>query len=350
MFEFTPLTVATIDKSSSDSVVITFDTPPGDAFTYRQGQYLTLRKEFDGEEIRRSYSICASARDNKLRIGIRCIADGWFSSWANNELSVGDVIEALPPVGRFTASIDEGQNYCAFAAGSGITPILSNIKTTLEENSSARVTLFYSNRSMSSIMFREELNDLKDRYLDRFELFHIFTRGEGDTELFSGRIDMKKCKALFETFPYLRIYDQFLICGPRAATKTITDFLQAEGITKDKIKFELFASPPSKKRKMTSEAAITDKSVEVSVTLDGVTHQFAMPTQGQSVLEAALEHHIEMPYSCQAGVCSTCTCKILEGEVDMENNFSLEDYEVEEGYVLACQSYPKSNKVKITSD
>lgn len=350
MSEFIPLTVAAIDRNTSDSVVITFDTPQGEAFAYRPGQHLTLRKEFDGEEIRRSYSICASARDNRLRVGIRRVGDGWFSSWANDELAVGDVIEAMPPTGRFTATMNGARNYCAFAAGSGITPILSNIKTILEENSTARVTLFYSNRSMSSMMFREELNDLKDRYLDRFELFHIFTRGEGDTELFSGRIDAEKCKALFETFPHLAACDQFLICGPREAAKTITDFLQAEGIAKDKVKFELFASPPSKKKRPLGETADTDKSVEVSVTLDGVTHQFAMAAQGQSVLEAALENHIEMPHSCQAGVCSTCTCRLVEGEVDMENNFSLEDYEVDEGYVLACQSYPKSDKVKIISD
>lgn len=358
MARFYPLQVTDVHPDTRDAVVVTLKPPAeeADAFRFIQGQYLTFRRDFDGDELRRSYSICAGLDDAALRVGIKRTEGGAFSTWANEQLKAGDTMEAMPPMGRFHVPLDSSarRNYLGFAAGSGITPLLSIIKTTLAREPKAQFTLIYANRRMTSIMFREELEDLKNTYLGRFAIVHVLSAEGQDIELFSGRIDAHKMDQLFTLWIDARRVDQAFICGPEAMMLTIADSLKAHGIPEERIKFELFATAQqgrAKKRTVSKRAAATSgKDCTVSVTLDGVVRAFQMPKDGTRVLDAALHNAIDAPFSCKAGVCSTCRAKVLEGEVEMAANYALEDHEVREGYVLTCQSEPLTDKLVISYD
>jgi len=356
MAQFYPLRVTDIKQETRDSVVVTLEPSPKhkEDFSFIQGQYLTFRHTFEGEELRRSYSICAGRDEGVLRIGIKKVEDGWFSSWANEELKTGDTLEAMKPMGNFHAPLrpNAAHRYLGFAGGSGITPLISIIRTVLAAEPQSTFSLVYANRSANSIMFREELEDLKNAYMGRFNITHIL-ESESDIDLFSGRLTREKCDALFGRWVNVDGADLVFICGPELMMLAVADALKARGLDDSRIKFELFASAhPGKAKKSAASirGAASDETCSATVILDGVRREFKMPKQGQSVLEAALAADLDAPFACQAGVCSTCRAKIIEGEAEMEANYALEDYEVERGYVLTCQCHPLSDKIVIDYD
>ncbi|XYK79597.1 MAG: 1,2-phenylacetyl-CoA epoxidase subunit PaaE [Labrenzia sp.] len=357
MARFHALQVTDIRRDTRDAVVVTLkpEAADQDAFDFIQGQYLTFRRDFDGEELRRSYSICAGKDDGCLKVGIKRVEGGAFSTWANEELKIGDRLDVMPPMGRFFTELEpeKAKSYLGFAGGSGITPVLSIIKTVLAREPKSTFTLIYANRQTSSIMFREELEDLKNIYLGRFSVIHILETETQDIDLFTGRIDAEKMDLLFRLWVDAEEVDTAFICGPEPMMLAIADSLRKHGLSDEQIRFELFASSQpgrAKARTMSQAAAAGAGTCEVSVTLDGSTRNFQMEKNSTSVLEAAIANSMDAPYSCKAGVCSTCRAKVIEGEVEMEVNHALEDYEVRAGYVLSCQCIPVSDKVVISYD
>jgi ring-1,2-phenylacetyl-CoA epoxidase subunit PaaE len=356
MATFHPLTVTGIRRETRDSMVVTL--APGeaerDAFRFVQGQYLTLRTRIDGEEVRRSYSICAAAQDRELRVGIKRIDGGLFSTWANEAITPGVEIEAMPPMGNFHLPLDPGahHHYLGFAAGSGITPLLSIVKTTLAAEPHSRFTLVYGNRASSSIMFREELEDLKNTHLDRFALIHILSREQQDIDLFNGRIDKAKCEALLTHWLDIATVDAAFICGPQDMMLQVAETLQAHGFDQRRIKFELFATaePGRRARQARVEATSRQDLCEATIVVDGRARVLQLRKSALNLLDAALKEGLELPYACKAGVCSTCRAMLTEGQVDMDANYALEDYEIARGYILTCQSYPTTDKVVVDFD
>lgn len=356
MARFLPLDVTDVRHDTRDAVVVTLRPRPEDAahFAFVQGQYLTFRRAFDGEELRRSYSICAGLDEGVLKVAIKRVEGGAFSSWANQNLAPGAVLEAMAPMGNFHVPLEaaRARHYLAFAGGSGITPVLSILKTVLAREPRSRFTLVYANRQMASIMFREELEDLKNLYLGRLAVIHVL-RAEGqDIDLFTGRIDAEKLAALFAHWVDPKDVDLAFICGPEAMMLTIARALRDHGLGDAQIKFELFASgqPRRARRKAARVSAASDEACEVTLTLDGTTRRFRMPKDGESLLEAALGNDMDAPFACKAGICSTCRARVLEGDVEMHTNHALEDYEVRQGYVLTCQCHPLSDKIVVSYD
>ncbi len=355
MAQFYKLKVTNIEKTTRDAVVVTLAPEKNikEFHKFIQGQYLTFRQVIEGEELRRNYSICSGKDDKLLQIGIKQVEDGAFSTWANSELQVGDTLEALLPRGAFHTVLDRNaqKNYIGFAGGSGITPILSIIKTVLVREPKSSFTLVYANRNVHSIMFREELEDLKNLHIGRLNIIHVLETENQETEVFSGRIDKKKCQQLFKHLISIDDVDVSFICGPEPMMLTIADSLRAHGLNDSQIKFELFTSaqPGRLKPKKTAKLNKTKSETSATVILDGATHKFEMKSN-QRILEAALANSLDVPFACKAGVCSTCRAKLLEGEVEMATNHSLEDYEVARGFILTCQSYPLTNKIKVDYD
>lgn len=357
MARFHPLEVTEVRRETRDAVVVTLKPRAEDAqaFDFTQGQYLTFRRDFDGEELRRSYSICAGRDEGVLRVGIKRVDGGAFSTWANENLVPGVVLDAMPPMGKFYTPIDPAteRHYLGFAGGSGITPVLSIIKTVLAREPKSRFTLVYANRQISSIMFREELEDLKNLHLGRFSVIHVLETEGQEIDLFTGRIDAEKMTALFERWIDPKTVDTAFICGPEPMMLAIAASLREHGLTDAQIKFELFASGQpgrAKAKAVSANTADSAATTEATVTLDGTTRTFKMEKQGMSLLDAALANNLDAPYSCKAGVCSTCRCKVLEGEVEMAVNHALEDYEVRAGYALSCQAIPLTDRVVVSYD
>ena len=356
MSQFHSLTIRDVRQETRDSVSLAFDIPNelNDKFQFIQGQYLTIRTQLNGEEVRRSYSICTGINDNEIRIGIKKVSGGLFSTYANEELKVGDELEVMAPAGNFYIDLDANRegHYLAVAAGSGITPILSIVKSTLEIEPNSTVTLLYGNRSSSSTMFREQLEELKNQYMGRLNLVFIFSREQQDVDLYNGHIDAEKCKEIFGRWLNVADLDASFICGPQEMTETVRDMLIEAGSEPDRIFFELFAtSGNTRKREEREAAAAVNKATSaVTVIADGRALEFELDQNTDSILEAGNKIGAELPFSCKAGVCSTCKCKVIEGEVDMDVNFGLEDYEIEAGYILSCQSFPVSEKVVVDFD
>ncbi|WP_068086633.1 1,2-phenylacetyl-CoA epoxidase subunit PaaE [Polycladidibacter stylochi] len=357
MARFHRLTVTGLEKTTRDAVVLTLQPEAADTtdFHFTQGQYLTFKKDFDGEEVRRSYSICSGVNEDKLQVGIKRVSGGCFSSFANEELKVGDTLEAMSPAGRFYTELDakNAKDYIGFAVGSGITPILSILKSVLAREPHSSFTLVYANRSVNSIMFREELEDLKNLYMGRLTVIHILKADAQDIDLFTGRLSPEKLKELFAHWVPVDAVDTAFICGPEPVMHMISDSLQEHGMEKGQIKFELFGAPQQGQLKQAKAAHTTgeaDEECEAVVKLDGTSRSLSIPKSGMSILEAALAANMDAPYSCKGGVCSTCKAKVIEGETEMVANYALEDYEVEAGYVLSCQCYPVSDKVVIDFD
>lgn len=356
MARFHPLKVTGLEKTIRDAVVVTLAPETGTAneFAFTQGQYLTFRREFDGEELRRSYSVCAGLDEGILQVGIKRVDGGTFSTWANEELKVGDTMEAMPPMGAFFTPLEPQaeKHYLGFAGGSGITPVLSILKTTLAREPKSRFTLVYANKGVNTIMFREELEDLKNLNMGRFNVIHILETDAQDVDLFTGLVTEEKCAQLFAHWIQIDTVDTAFICGPEPMMLGIAKALRDHGLDDAQIKFELFASgqPGRAKRPAKSKtAASAANATTAAITLDGATQTIQMSKE-ISVLEAALGNSLDAPFACKAGVCSTCRCKVLEGEVEMVANHALEDYEVEKGYVLSCQSYPVTDKLVVDYD
>lgn len=357
MARFHSLEVVDVRRETRDAVVVTLKPRPEDAaaFDFTQGQYLTFRRDFDGEELRRSYSICAGKDEGCLKVGIKKVEGGAFSTWANENLSAGDVLEAMPPMGKFFVPLapELGRHYLGFAGGSGITPLLSIIKTVLAREPRSRFTLVYANRQISSIMFREELEDLKNIYLGRLSVLHVLESEAQEIDLFTGRVDAEKMEGLFKHWIDAKSVDTAFICGPEPMMLAIAAALREHGLSDAQIKFELFASGQpgrAKAKAVSANVAANGAGTTATVTLDGATRTFHMPREGQSLLDAALAANLDAPYACKAGVCSTCRAKVVEGEVEMAVNHALEDYEVRAGYVLTCQCFPLTEKLVVTYD
>ena len=355
MARFHKLTVTDVHNTIRDAVVVTLAPEAGDAdaFDFIQGQYLTFRRDFDGEELRRSYSICAGRGERKLQVGIKRVEGGAFSNWANDSLKPGDVVEAMAPMGSFHTPLEAGakKHYLGFAGGSGITPVLSILKTVLEEEPQSEFTLVYANKAVNTIMFREELEDLKSLHMGRLTVIHILEADTQEIDLFTGLVDEAKCAQLFRHWIDIESVDTTFICGPEPMMLGIAKALRDHGLTDAQIKFELFASaqPGRLKQKTKSAGARTGPGTEAIITLDGSSRTITMD-RDTSILNAALENSLDAPFACKAGVCSTCRAKVTEGEVEMRANHALEDYEVERGYVLTCQCYPLTDKVAVDYD
>lgn len=356
MSQFQTLRVAAVARNTRDAVVVTFDVPErlAEAFAFRPGQYLTLRTWLDGEELRRSYSICAAPHDGQLRVAIKRLNDGAFSTWANTALQVGDTVDVMPPDGHFTTTFapSQARHYAAFAVGSGITPILSLVKTALDVEPDSTFTLFYGNRASSAVLFREEIEDLKNRYMTRLSIVYVMSREHQDIDLFNGRLDGDKVAQLLERWLDPSLIDLTFVCGPQDMTESVIAALQAKGLRKEQIKFELFGSPKGPRALRTGQEGrkAPGEHCELTIVLDGLTRSITIEKNKDSLLDSALAQGIELPYSCKGGVCSTCRCKVVEGEVDMDANFALEDYEVARGFVLSCQSFPVTDRVRIDFD
>ena len=357
MSQFHSLTVAKVKHETRDAIAVTFDVPPQlqDTFRYRQGQHLTLRAFIDGQEVRRSYSICAAVQDAQLRVAIKRVAGGLFSTWATDTLKPGTTLDVMPPEGRFNLPLDPASrhHYLAFAAGSGITPILSIVKTTLLAEPHSRFTILYGNRASSSVIFRDELAELKDLYLERLNLVYVMSREQQDIELFNGRITQDKCRQLFRHWLRVEDVDYAFVCGPEDMMHGVSNALQEAGMPSARIRIELFAAGTAGhavREARSHYGREATQLTEVTVIMDGNHASFTMDKDKESLLDAGLRAGIDMRYSCKGGVCSTCRCKVLEGTVDMDVNYALEDYEVARGFVLSCQSFPVTDKLVVDFD
>jgi ring-1,2-phenylacetyl-CoA epoxidase subunit PaaE len=356
---FHQLTIADIRKETPDCVSIAFEVPEElkTAYQFKHGQNLTLRTLINNEEVRRSYSICSCPADNELRVAIKKAPYGKFSMWANNMLKKGDVLEVLPPTGTFFTELNptHKKKYLAFAAGSGITPVISIIKTTLLTEPESSFTLVYGNQNRNSIIFKEQLEALKNKYINRLAIHFLLSREQTDAAVYSGRIDNGKLSLLSEKLIDVRGMDDIFICGPEQMIFTVMDWLQQYGIEKKKIHFELFTTPgqktevSNKKSEVRKEEASAEKS-KITVKLDGIAFDFDLPYDGETILEAALQQGADLPFSCKGGVCSTCKARLIEGKVDMDTNYALEQEEVDAGYILTCQSHPRTAKVVVDFD
>jgi len=358
MSRFHALTVKDVRRETPDAVSIAFELPAdaAEAYRFRPGQYLTLRRDFDGVEARRSYSICSGLDDGELRIAVKKVPGGLFSCFANDNLAPGMTLDVMTPDGRFTADPEPeaAHDYVAFAAGSGITPVLSIVRTILMREPKSRFTLFYGNRDRNAVIFREELEDLKDRYLERFTLIHLLSREAQDVALLHGRLDGERIKALAEKGLFdPKAVDAFFFCGPGDMIEQGRAALTALGVPEEKLRFELFTpaegSAPRPPRSQAAETA-AQEGVEIEAHLDGALHSFRLSAEDESVIDAAHRQGIELPYSCKGGMCCTCRAKVVEGAVEMAQNFSLEPWELEAGFVLTCQSRPLTKKLVLDYD
>ncbi|GLT23411.1 phenylacetic acid degradation NADH oxidoreductase PaaE [Zoogloea oryzae] len=357
---FHDLTVKRVSPEAAGAVAITFAIPDDarERFAFEPGQFLTLRASINGQDVRRSYSISCPrsrlAKAGELEVGIRPVDGGVFSNWAAQSVKAGDTIQVMPPDGRFTVKKQRAIHRVGFAAGSGITPILSIAATTLEEQPESKFTLVYGNRRMSSVMFNEALQDLKDRYRDRLTLIHILSRQAQEVDLLQGRIDADKVKSVVASLLPAASMDEVFICGPEAMIDATQQALLEVGVRPDRIYTERFTANtplpagkvPTGPRDAAGEAA---KSVALTVILDGKEHEMAMAPH-EHVLDVALNAGLDLPFSCKAGVCCTCRAKVMEGSVEMDKNFTLEAAEMDQGFVLSCQARPTSGRLLVSFD
>jgi ring-1,2-phenylacetyl-CoA epoxidase subunit PaaE len=349
---FHTLRIAEIRRETPEAVSLRFDVPASLAreYAFSQGQHIALRTRVDGQEVRRSYSICAGVDDGELRVAIKRVPGGLFSTFANAELKSGDTIEVLTPDGRFFTPLDPGQamHYAAFAAGSGITPILSLIKSTLAREPRSRFTLLYGNRRLTSAMFQEELEDLKDRHLDRFTLYNLFSRENQEVELFNGRLDGAKVRAFAERLLPVDTIDEAFVCGPGAMIDEVEAALKELGLPSDHIHLERFGVPPTDAAHRVEPGDAPHAMI--TVVIDGVRREVEFLRTDPSVLDAAARAGIDLPYSCKGGMCCTCRAKLLEGKVRMDKNYSLEPRDLEAGFILTCQAHPLTERVVVSFD
>jgi ring-1,2-phenylacetyl-CoA epoxidase subunit PaaE len=352
---FHTLKVKEVKKQTPECVSVSFDIPEAlqKDFLFMQGQNITLKKTIDGEELRRSYSICTAPFENKLTVAIKKVEGGKFSAYANDELKTGDELEVLPPTGKFNTPLNETnkKNYLAIAAGSGITPVISIIKTTLQTEPLSSFTLVFANRNKGSIIFFEELEGLKNKYLQRFNFINLLTREKTDADIFFGRINAEKLNQLGKLVDYTK-QDEFFVCGPEEMIFCVKGFLENMGIDKKKIHFELFTTPGVNKQsgmEANGQKGETVKS-SIQIKLDGRTVDFPMGFDSGSILDEALKQGADLPFACKGGVCCTCKAKLIEGKVEMDVHWGLEEEEIKQGFILTCQSHPVTEKVVIDFD
>ncbi|HQW68928.1 MAG TPA: phenylacetate-CoA oxygenase/reductase subunit PaaK [Flavobacterium sp.] len=353
MSKFHSIKIADIYKETKDCSVLSFEIPQElkQEFQYKQGQHLTLKSIIDGQDTRRSYSLCSSPNENIWKIAVKKINGGLFSTFVNDTLKKGDVIEVMAPNGEFNVEInaDKPKNYIVFAAGSGITPILSIIKTHLISEPNSTFKMFYLNRTVKSIIFKEEIEQLKNTYFDRFEIFHFLTKEHRSIELLNGRFTKEKLQVLTKNIIDIPSTDECFICGPEQMIFLIRDELVAAGLDKNKIHYELFTSGITEEDKARM-AKIVEKKVEgtdVTIIDGGKEFHFVMDDDFDNILDGALAAGADLPFACKGGVCSTCKCKVVSGTVEMKINYALDENEVAKGLVLSCQAVPTSEKVVV---
>ena len=352
---FHSLMIKKIAPQTDGCITLTFDVPETLApeFNFIQGQNLTLKTNINGAEIRRSYSICSAPQEQELTVAVKKVAGGIFSTYANDFLKAGMTIDVLPPTGNFYTPLkkEHKKNYLAFAAGSGITPIISIIKATLLTEPESNFTLVYSNKTFNSIIFLEELEGLKNKYLNRFNLINLLSRENADAAIFNGRISKEKLADLSKLIQYSFI-DDFFICGPAEMIFCVKAFLVERGVQEGNIHFELFTVPGQKQNISTIEPGYiaSEKSSRVSITTDGRSLTFDVNYTGNSILVEALQHGADVPFACKAGVCCTCKARLVSGKVRMDVNWGLEKDEIEKGFILTCQSHPLTDEVSINFD
>lgn len=357
MSQFHSLKIKDIRRETAECVSISFQVPEDlkESFGFVAGQYITLRQLINSDEVRRSYSICSSPYENELRVAVKKVADGKFSSYANEMLKIGDVLDVMTPLGNFCVR-DTGakKNYLAFAAGSGITPVYGIIKSVLKDDPESTFTLVYGNKNRGTIIFKEGLEALKNKYMERFIIHHVFTREKTDTATFNGRINRQKAEDFRKVVDYSK-FNEVFICGPEDMIMDLKGFFEEVNIPDQKIHFELFASPDqprvaSREWIEKTKNIDTSKMSKVTVRLDGTSFEFDLPYGGDSILDAALKNGADLPFACKGGVCCTCRAKVTEGEVDMEVNYALEPDEIASNFVLTCQAHPRSEKVFVDFD
>lgn len=350
---FYTLSIKEIKKETTDCVSISFNIPQNlkEVFAYKQGQYITLKTSIDNEEVRRSYSLCSSPLDNDFRIAVKKVTGGLFSSFANDILKMGDTLDVATPNGKFNSTLDKinSKKYIAIAAGSGITPILSIIKTTLQTEPNSEFILIYGNKKTSTIIFKEELEALKNRYVGRLQLIHILSREKTDAPISSGRIDVEKLQQLSKLVNWEKL-DECFVCGPEEMILATKNYLENLGIDKKKIHFELFTTTTKSQRK---KVEIKDTQTKSSITIkaDGRTFDVEIGfNDDKSILDAALQNGADLPFACKGGVCCTCKAKLIEGQVEMDVNWGLEHEEIEQGFILTCQAHPLTERVLVDYD
>jgi len=346
--KFHQLTVRDIEKTTPDCAVISFDVPETLAadFQYKQGQYLTLKANIKGEEVRRSYSLCSSPIDGEWKVAVKQVFEGKFSTYANSVLAVGDTLDVMPPNGRFYIECvaNSTKNYIAFAAGSGITPIISIIKTHLHKEPNSTFKLFYINQTVGSIILKEEIEGLKNQFLNRFEIFHFLTQQERDVPFYNGRLNDEKLTIIFDKIVRTSDINDYFLCGPEAMIFLVRDFLMNREVEKKNIHFELFgtgAGSVAVKKRTIDESKLT----EVTIIEGGKNFKFKIAQGSDTILDAALNRSADLPFACKGGVCSTCRAKLVEGEIDQGEIFGLEPDEIAAGYILTCRAVPISEKV-----
>ncbi|WP_104734605.1 1,2-phenylacetyl-CoA epoxidase subunit PaaE [Hanstruepera ponticola] len=356
MTEFHNLKVADIYKETEDTSVITFEIPESsqDAFKFRQGQHLTLKAIINDEDVRRSYSLCSSPLENQWKVAVKLIPGGKFSTYVNEELKAGDTLEVMTPSGTFGVNCnkEKNKNYLFFAAGSGITPILSMIKTHLAEEPNSTCKLFYVNKTAKSIIFKEDLEQLRNTYFGRLEIYYFLTKERRDIDLFNGRFDDEKMKVLTEIFIDIPDTSEVFLCGPEQMVKYVSQYLTNKGLPKELVHFELFVTGLSEEDIKRAErlAQQNVEGTQVTIVDGGKEFQFTMTKEYDNILDAALGAGADLPFACKGGVCSTCKCQIKEGKVEMKINYALEDKEVAQNYVLSCQAVPTTEKVVVDFD
>jgi ring-1,2-phenylacetyl-CoA epoxidase subunit PaaE len=341
-------------RETADAVSMTFKIPRelADDYAFAPGQYLTLRTTMDGEEVRRSYSICSGPDDGELRIAVKKVDGGAFSSWAADELKSGDELDVMTPTGRFgvTTPSDDARIYVGFAAGSGITPLLSIVKGVLAREPNSRFFLFYGNRATEGVMFREALEELKDRFLQRFSLFHVISGEEQDIPILHGRLDGEKVRVLLRSLVPAASVDHVFICGPTGMSEDIEATCRDIGIAEDRIHVERFVSGlGGKPRPKAAIAPSAPPKAFASLIIDGKRREVPV-AEGEAILDAALRAGMDLPFACKGGMCSTCRAKLVEGKAEMDVNYSLEPWELKAGFVLTCQAKPVSDKVVVDYD
>ena len=355
MADFHKVNIADIYKETKDTVVVEFEIPINlqENFSFKQGQHLTLRKIINDEDVRRSYSLCSSPLDKKWKVAIKQIPGGVFSTYANTKLKSGDTLELMEPSGNFYVDIQPtaSKNYIAFAAGSGITPMLSIIKTHLLSEPNSTFKLFYLNRTVKSIIFKEEIEQLKNQFFERFQVFYFLTKEQRDIPFLNGRFDSEKLSVLTKTFIDIEDTDHCFICGPQDMIFLIRDHLEERGLDKNKIHYELFFSGNPEDNKHIAE--VLEQKVEgtdVTILDGGKEFHFIMEDEYDNILDGALAAGADLPFACKGGVCSTCKCRVLEGSVEMKINYALDEKEVSQNLVLSCQSVPTTEKVVVDFD
>jgi ring-1,2-phenylacetyl-CoA epoxidase subunit PaaE len=359
---FHDLTVSRVTPEAAGAVAITLAVPADlrAQFDFQPGQFLTVRADIDGADVRRSYSISSPRSrlaQGELELGIRPVEGGVFSNWAAAQLKAGDTLRVMPPDGRFTVQKQRAIHRVGFAAGSGITPILSILASTLEDQPESKFTLVYGNRRMDSVMFNEALQDLKDRYPSRLTLIHILSRQAQEVPLLEGRIDAAKVRAVMDAFLPVGSMDEVFICGPEAMIEETEKTLLDAGVKADRIRTERFTSPtldalsPEQRSQavLGHQATREGGEVQLTVVLDGKPYDMPM-NKNEKILDIALAMGLDLPYSCKGGVCCTCRCKVTQGSTEMDKNFTLEKPEVDAGFVLSCQARPTSDKVVVSFD